>query len=373
MTEIKGTVLGADQLTPDMIKLWQRFCRASPIYHSPFYWPQFTRAVASVRYDVKIAVFEERGDIVGFLPFHETSGGTGKPVGGQLNDYQGPILANTQRLNADSLLDATGLSTYDYNHLPKVFVDLSKDAHSASISPQMDLSDGYDALIERKGKSLIKARKDIERCHRKTERDIGPIRFTFNNLSDADFRRHVEMKNEQLSLIGTSTRIGKNWLGKVLENLRLIDGPEFSSVLTTLHAGDKLIAAHYGLRTSNVLHWWFPSYDLAARNLGPGINLLDHCAKAAAKAGITTIDFGRGAGGYKLKFADKEVPLCEGTISRPNSFARLIRQGAQSVVSTAERLPLGRYGSYPRKAAQKFIYGVALSDNVRSPHDRAAR
>ena len=87
---------------------------------------------------------------------------------------------------------------------------------------------------------------------------------------------------------------------------------------------------------------------------------MDRRIYAATNHGIDTIDFGRGDGAFKLLFADRQVELCEGAVARPGSLAKFVRQGTQSLVSAAERLPLGRYSSYPRRAAAKFVTGVAL-------------
>lgn len=359
---MKCTVLKPADLTPDLLRRWRALCRMSAIYRSPFYRPQFTCAVAAVRPDTRVAVYEDGGDVIGFLPFHMARGGAGKPVGGQLNDYQGPVLAHGTKMGARDLLEGAGLSSYDYNHLPTEISGLSRGATSFSSSPQMDLSDGYDAFVSRKDKSWTKAKREIRRRCRKTEKEYGPLRFSFHDPSDAVFAQHIEMKNKLLERARTRFRIKRDWIGEVLERLRHIEDEDFSARMTTLHAGDHLLAAHFGLTARGVWHWWFPSYDLGAYKLGPGINLVDQCAMAAEEHGIDTIDFGRGDGAFKLLFADRFVELCEGTIARRGSMARLIRQGTQAVVSAAERLPLGQYESYPRRAAARLVSGVTLPD-----------
>lgn len=370
---MQGRSIHPSDLTPDLIEQWKMFCRENPLYHSPFYWPQFTHAVAEVRSDVRIAIFEQHGDVVGFLPFHILRSGAGKPIGGQLNDYQGPILAAGVGIEPDVLLQAAGISAYDYNHLPASFRELTADAHGHSISPQMDLGEGYDAFVARKDSGWTKAKREMRRRSRKTEKDIGPIRFTFHDPDETIYRRHVAMKNALYERAGTRFRIGTDWAGQVLERLRHCSDPEFSGVMTTLHAGDRLLAAHFGLRTSSVWHWWFPSYDLAAYKLGPGINLVDRCAMAGEEHDIALIDFGRGDGAFKLLFADRHVRLCEGAVTRPRSLAKIVRQGANSAVSAAERLPLGPYRTYPRRAAAKFVSGVVLPNEGQSAGDRNLR
>lgn len=367
---MKGSVIKPADLTPDLVENWKALCRASEIYRSPFFWPQFTHAVAQVRSDTRIAIYEQNGEVVGILPFHLARGGAGKPVGGQLNDYQGPILAPRTKIEPHELLECAGLASYDYNHLPTTIAGLSRGATGISSSPQMDLSEGYEPFVGRKDKSWTKAKREIRRRCRKTEKEIGPLRFTYHDPSDHMFEQHIELKNKLLERAGTRFRIQSDWVREVLERLRRTQDAEFSAAMTTLHAGDRLLAAHFGLTARGVWHWWFPSYDLAAYKLGPGINLVDHCAMAAEEHGISTIDFGRGDGAFKLLFADRFVELCEGTIARPGSMARFIRQGTQAVVSAAERLPLGQYKSYPRRAAARLVSGVTLPANAQPMPER---
>jgi CelD/BcsL family acetyltransferase involved in cellulose biosynthesis len=369
MTAVGHYLLNASELTPDLVETWKNFCRGDPLYQSPFYWPQFTQTVAKVRNDVRIAVLEERGEVFGFLPFHLTRSGVGKPIGGQLNDYHGPIIAPGTKIPARTLLTAAEISTYDYNHLPVSFSDLSSEAHSFSMSPQMELAEGYDAFVARKDSSWTKAKREIRRRYRKTEEEFGPIRFTFHDPDDGIYRHHLQMKNALYERAGTKFQIRSDWLGRALEALRSFSDPEFASVMTTLHAGDRLLASHFGLKTSNVWHWWFPAYDLEAYKLGPGINLVDQCAMAAERHGISLIDLGRGDGAFKQLFADRYVDLCEGAITRPGSLAKLIRKGTHSVVSATERLPFGRYKTYPRRAAAKYISGVSLPSKDKSDSD----
>ena len=77
------------------------------------------------------------------------------------------------------------------------------------------------------------------------------------------------------------------------------------------------------------------------------------------------LDFGKGDEDYKLGFADRHVSLCEGSITLAGSMAATMRQGADALVKTAERLPLGKFRSYPRRAVARFISGVGLPEDAR--------
>ena len=357
---MQGRIVAPGELDADLVAQWQRFRTADPVYRSPFYAPQFTQAVGRVRADARIAVLERGGDVVGFLPFHQRPGGVGKPIGGHLNDYQGPILAPGLDLSSAALLQAARLSAYDYNHLPVAMGALAGGAQARSISPRMDLSQGYAAYEAKKDAGWTKARREMRRRWRKTEADIGPIRFTYHDTSAAAYAEHVAMKNALYARLGVRSVLDLGWAGQALQAIRTTQEPDFAGVFSTLRAGDRLLAAHFGMRSDSVWHWWFPSYDLDAYKLGPGINLIHQCALVAEAKGLQTIDFGRGDGDFKLLFADTHTDLCEGSMARRGTVAAGLRGLARGVVTLAGRLPLGRYESYPRRAAARLVSGVTL-------------
>lgn len=357
---LRGHVIAPAELSRDHLALWQGFCQADPLYANPFYWPQFTLAVAASRQDARVAVLERAGTIIGFLPFHRVAPGIGKPIGGHINDYHGPVLAPGATVSGEAMLRAAGLTAYDYNHLPAAFAGLTRGAHGRAWSPQMDLANGYEDYLSRRDSRWAKAQREIRRRHRKTEAEFGPIRFAWHDPSDSTFRQLIAMKDRQYARLGIGMSMGAGWAGEVIDRLRHANGPHFAGVLSTLHAGDRLIAAHFGLRTARVLHWWLPSYDLALAKLGPGINLVHHCAIAAAGEGIETIDFGKGTEDFKLHFADRRVALAEGSITLPGSLAAQVRKGSDALVSLSSRMPLGRYRALPRKAVARLISGVGL-------------
>jgi CelD/BcsL family acetyltransferase involved in cellulose biosynthesis len=358
--KLKAHLLKPSELDSTLIAQWKQFCDADPLYQSPFYRPQFTLAVAACRADAEIALFEQGGEVIGFLPFHRVRGSIGKPIGGQINDYHGPILSRGTQLDMCSALAAAQLSAYDFNHLPTALGPCTDRFVPAGISPQMDMTDGYDAYVDRQDAGWTKAQREVRRRHRKTEAEIGPLRFVFDDPVDGVFSQLKAMKDRQYARMGLRIRLGAGWTGAVLDCLRHANEPDFAGVTSALYAGDRLIAAHFGLRTADLLHWWFPSYDQALYKLGPGINLVHHCAIEACGRGIRTIDFGKGNEDFKLHFANQHVLLSAGSMVRQGSTAALTRSCASTLVGLASRWPLGRFKAYPGKVAAKFISGVAL-------------
>lgn len=360
LSAVRGRVLLPYELDADLIALWKQFCHFDPIFRSPFYHPRFTLGVAACRTDSRVAVLERGSQIIGFLPFHLVRNRVGKPIGGHLNDYHGPILAPGVAIGPAALLGAAGLDAYDFNHMPGLLEDLIRGAPDAGMSPQMDLTGGYDAYAARKGSSWTKAQREIGRRNRKAESELGPMQFRFHDPSGEIYRQLVALKNRQYARLGVRRTMDEGWAGQVLERLRTIDEPDFAAVVSTLHAGDRLIAAHFGLRTAELLHWWFPSYDLSLAKLGPGKNLVNQCAISAGEHGIRMIDFGKGDEDFKLHFADRHVALHQGSLVAPGSLAGAIRKGADAVLAATRRIPLGRYQAHPDKVIARMISGVTL-------------
>ena len=88
----------------------------------------------------------------------------------------------------------------------------------------------------------------------------------------------------------------------------------FGGLLSTLSVGDRLIAVHLGMRSSQVWHSWFPAYDPALASYSPGLLLLLRMAESARGLGLNAIDLGPGTAPYKQVMMSHGVPLAEGSV-----------------------------------------------------------
>jgi CelD/BcsL family acetyltransferase involved in cellulose biosynthesis len=358
--EMKASIVTPQELDADCIRQWEMLRATNATYASPFYSPHFALAVGEVRRDAQVAIIEQDRRIVGFLPFHRVRGRIAKPIGGHLNDYHGAILERGLTLAKSSLLQAAGLDAYDFDHLPEQFGYGLQSAASCPASPQMDLSGGYDACISAKGASWKRGQRDMSRKLRKMEREIGPIRFEFSSDSSDLFDAHVEMRNTLYRRMGLRTNYCTGWEGEVLRNLRKTRGAEFRSVLSVFFAGSLPVAAHFGLVSSGVFHWWFPAYDISVQRYSPGLQLIDHCARQSAMEGVSIIDFGKGGDRYKALFADCNVPMVKGSAYQHGSFAARARTVHATILDIAERILPSSINAYPRKSVERLWTGTAL-------------
>ena len=85
---------------------WSQIQRDNEELASPYFRPEFTQAVASVRGDVEVAVLEDHGEIVGFFPYQRGRGGVARPVGGRLSDFQGVVARKGVALDASACCKA---------------------------------------------------------------------------------------------------------------------------------------------------------------------------------------------------------------------------------------------------------------------------
>jgi CelD/BcsL family acetyltransferase involved in cellulose biosynthesis len=313
---MKCFVIGPAELGKQERERWRQLQRSNPSLGSPCFSWQFTLAVADVRRDTRIAVMEEDGDIVGFFPHHFRLG-AGEPIAGRMSDHHGVIAAPGTRWDWHELLKAARLSYWPFDHLPGAQRPPGLTGHAES--PGLDLSEGFDAWLERKraqGGSVAK----LPARMRRTERDLGPLRLTLNSRDRGDFETVIRLKSEQCLRTGQMDFFALGWPRELAERIRDIDDPDFGGRLSTLHAGDVLLAAHFGMHTPQVWHWWFPVYSAEHRQHSPGSLLLLEVARAAAAEGHELLDLGRGDEDYKRRFSDTSWPLLEGMVSRPTAI-----------------------------------------------------
>ena len=357
---MRAEVIRPQELGPAQIERWRSIINNQTGYHSPFYAPEFSQAVAEARDDAFVAVLESAGKTVGFFPFHRLHRGVAKPIGGPISDYHGPILAMGLDLDPAWLLKVCGLASYDFNHLPTAIDGFSSNAYASSQSPIINLEGGYDGYVSQASKSVKKVLSNTNRLRRKMEREIGPVSFEFQEASNTVFQQFVVLKDQHFRKLRVQSAFSIPWVAQTLERIRRTQSPEFAGVFSTLHAGDKLMAAQFGMRSKTVLHWWFPTYDREAVAYGPGITLLTEVASCASEQGFSVVDLGRGDESYKSRLKTNETQLCEGSVELSATLPGILRSGQKALLSAARPLPLGRFESYPRRALARLISGMRL-------------
>lgn len=326
---MKISVVRASELAPER-QAWRHIQGASPDLASPYFCPEFSEAVGSVRPSLRVAVLEEDGRIAGFFPFERNWLGEGYPAGGKLSDYHGVIAAPDTPWSAADLLRGCRLVSWRFDHLPATQRALAAHATHEAISQALDLSHGFEAYRQQRRQEGSLWLAQLERKARKLGRELGPLRFEADVRERAVLERVIAWKSEQCRRTGTVDFFALRWTRELVERILAERGASFGGVLSALYAGDELVAAHLGMRSERAWHWWFPVYSREHARYSPGGILLLRVAEAAAKSGASVLDLGKGCDAYKDSFATCGTALLEGCAARGGWMPQLRRLGERS-------------------------------------------
>ncbi|MBX6382561.1 MAG: GNAT family N-acetyltransferase [Microbispora sp.] len=332
-----------DALGGEEIDAWHRLRAANPLLDSPYFHPGFAEAVHASGRPVEVAVGRDaEGRIVALLPCHRERSLL-RPAGWPGADFQGPVLAPGTSFPPLLLLSG-GVRGFAFDHL----LDSPEDGagsfgpwiESRRPSPYIDVSGGLDAYLGRASRSGKDNMGQARRRTAKAERELGPVRFAADVVDPRALDRVIELKRAQYAATGVADYFALPGRLDLVRKLLHTRGAEFSGMLSTLHAGPHLLAAHFGLRSGGVLHWWFPVYDPRFAHFSPGWMLLRELVSAAPALGIGRIDLGRGEDEYKRRAKTGEVMVAQGLVTK-SAARRAIRRVRDSMAEAAKSSALG--------------------------------
>jgi CelD/BcsL family acetyltransferase involved in cellulose biosynthesis len=332
-------VVAFDALGAEELHAWHRLRAANPGLDSPYFHPGFAAAVHASGQPVQVAVGrDERGAVCSLLPAHRERKLL-RPAGWPAADFQGPVLAPGSAFPPLKLLTG-GVRGFAFDHLLAGCQDFAPWVESSRPSPFLDTTGGLDGYLGRASRSGKDNMGQARRRTAKAERDLGPVRFAADVVDDDALRRVVELKRDQYAATGARDYFAEPNRLDLLTSLLHTRNTEFGGVLSTLHAGPQLLAAHFGIRSGSVLHWWFPVYDPKFAALAPGWILLRELVAASPALGIARIDLGRGNDEYKRRAKTGEVMVSQGIVTRNNTY-RAVRRARNSVVNAAKSSAFG--------------------------------
>ncbi len=330
------TLRRADDLTDAERTAWRGLVETLPEFDGPYFRPEFTEHVAAVRDDVYVAVLSVGGEPRGFFPFQKHNR-VGRPVAGRLSDFQAVVVSADVRWTAAELLRGCGLRSWQFDHLLLGQSAFEPYHWFVGESRFLDLSNGFEAYEQERRAAGASDVKNTLRKERKLKRE-ATCRWEPRADDDA-FERLLAWKSEQYHRTGLADVFSYPWTVELLQRLRTADTPGFGGAFSALYADDELLAVHLGMRSGNVLHYWFPAFGDAWQNCSPGLVLLVEVARHAAENGISRIDLGKGDERYKLQFGSGSIPVAEGVVERA-SVSSLMRFGWQRTKAWVKESPL---------------------------------
>ncbi|MBN1172119.1 MAG: GNAT family N-acetyltransferase [Micromonosporaceae bacterium] len=328
-----------DQLTREELDAWQELRTANPQLDSPYFHPGFARAVHASGSTVLIAVGRDgAGRVRALLPCHRKRSLL-LPAGWPAADFQGPIMAPGSSFPPSMLLTG-GVRRFEFDHLLGGCEGFEPWVERSMVSPFLDPTGGLDGYLGRISRSGREHLKQARRDRAKAERTYGPVRFEADAVDAAALDRLIELKRAQYAATGVEDYFAPPERRAMLHSLLGTRGDDFAGMLSTLYAGTQLVAAHFGLRSGQVLHWWFPVYDRAFAPLSPGWMLLRETVAAAPALGITRIDLGRGDDDYKRRAKTGQTSVSQGLVTT-SVTRRALRAANATLVATLKSSPAG--------------------------------
>jgi CelD/BcsL family acetyltransferase involved in cellulose biosynthesis len=318
---MKFRIFPAAQLSAEHLAAWSRLQRSDATLASPYFRPEFTQAVAAVRGDVEVAVWEQAGKPVGFLPFQRNGRRVGMPVGSPMNDFQGAIAQSDVAWSPQEVVRSAGLRAWRFDHLLTSQTAFAPFQYVFAESPYLDLSQGFEHYFSSRSYHFRKQFRKLDR----TASRYGDVRLETNPADRDALRSLVEWKIDQCRRTHVPCTFAEDWSLKLIEHILAHPTEEFSGLLSSLYVGDRIAAVLFAIRSGNVLHEWISAFNRDLGELRPGLILQKHLAQAACSLGITRIDLGTGDEFYKSRLATGSDQLAEGTVHARSLHAPIHR------------------------------------------------
>lgn len=326
-----------DRLTGKELDYWHVLRAANPHLDSPYFDPGFARAVHESGRDVQVLVRHHGEEIDALLACHRDRSLL-RPVGWPGADFQGPVLAPDTSFAPLSALKG-GVRGYAFDHLLEPCPDFEPWVESRRVSPYLDVTGGLDGYLGRASRSgkdnMAQARRRIA----KAEQEYGRVRFVAECVDPSMLDRVIQLKRAQYAATGVKDYFSDSDRRLLLRKLLQTRGSSFGGILSTVHFGEHLAAAHFGMRAGHVLHWWFPVYEPDFSHFAPGWVLLRELVQAAPALGITRIDLGRGDDEYKRRAKTGESSVCLGMVTR-SAAQQTLRKMHHTALDAAKSSPV---------------------------------
>jgi CelD/BcsL family acetyltransferase involved in cellulose biosynthesis len=228
-----------------------------------------------------------------------------------------------------------GVRTFEFDHWLLPSPAAAPWVETRAASPFVEVAGGLDGYLSRASKS---GRDNIGQARRRTaraEREHGSVTFRAQSSDLEALAWLVDRKRAQYAATGARDYFAPEHRRTLLSLLLDTKEPGCEGIMSTLHFGDTLVAAHVGIRSRSVLHWWFPAYDPEFASFAPGWIMLRELAQAAPELGLERIDLGRGDDEYKRRARTGEVEVAAGAVT--GTAVRRVRHRARRAAVTAAK------------------------------------
>lgn len=326
---LQADVLKPSELSSKDKEAWEAFRAESSAFGSPLLSASFCDAVGQIRADAAVAVFRRRGVAVGFLAHHRRPGSLARPIGAPWSDYHALVSAPDAALDGAAALRAAGLSSFRFSGLIDpygIFVEAEAEQHDAYVIAIARDADG-PAYWEELRTASPKRFKNMRRLEHKLGREVGePVLMVDHD--HATFERLLNWKSAQLRRSGLHDVLHAPASRRLMQSLFLRREGPLQGLLISLKIGDRLIAAHFGVRLADAYHPWVAAYDPTLASYSPGLTFMSEAIRAMPRFGLVSYDLSAGGDHYKRSFACSTVVIREGVLRTAKARLSLRQLGA---------------------------------------------
>ena len=330
-------VVHPSELGPGELRAWASLQAGAPELGNPLLGPGFARLVGELRADARVAIWRDGRRAAGFLGFHRTVGGFARPIGAPFSDYHALVSAPAGGRVELNLADA-GLQGVRVTGLVDPHGVFS-DSLRAVLAHQIDLSAGSEAYLGALWGASRNRWRNFRRYSHRLGEALGPLRIEAPDLSHPTFASLMNWKRRQLAATGLHEFTTSPWATRLFRRLFETSEADFGGLMIALYAGERPVAAHFGVRQGDWYHPWIGAYDPELAAFSPGIVHQVMAAQAAAGMGVRIYDLGPRAGHSKSMFANRSSVVSQGLITDGSLPARLA-VGSERMLSPEGRLAL---------------------------------
>ena len=334
---MRAIVIPAAELTADLREGWAAALFDNPLLQTPALRPELFQIVGRFNPRTFVAVIEETGCPPVFLPFHRPIrlDSFAGPV--PICDYQAFITPISNHISVRDALRAAGLRTWIFENLiaPN---ELALQTTTTITQPswRARLQTGFAPYAEELRRTHSSF-KNITRNLKVIARDHGEMRFECDCADPAVLTSIFSWKAQRFNGGHEVSR----WIVDAVDALRTTRSQQFGGVLSALYVGNRLAAAHFGIRSGRTLYYWFPAFNPEFDKYTPGYLLLTLLLQHLQELGCDALDFGPGSEKYKMYFANTKVLVGRGFVELP-SVLNFGRAAWRSVHGTLQKSQVAR-------------------------------
>ncbi|WP_300531414.1 GNAT family N-acetyltransferase [Maricaulis sp.] len=359
---LSAHLVSIDKLSPRERQYWRGFCEENPALASPYFTLEFAEHCALARRDTRVLAISQNGTPFAFLPLHVSRTGLFRPLGGPMGDHHG-LISNEGDLDIRQAFKLARLGgVFSFSGALASQPGFARLGDGSEPSWVCDMSAGFEAYWDGRHQAEAKAMRNLRARERKLTQAGHDIVYRIDDRRVDALDWLVATKRAQYAATGATDVFKARWARSLTYSLMMDRSDALGGILSTMEIDGQLAAAHFGMRSASVLHYWFPVYDPAYSKYSPGLMLFRELLRETSQDGIREAHLGPGSYDFKKRFANASFEIAQGCACNLSLTGAALRLG-RGIDRMAQALPIGPLSELPGKAMRRLdkmtaIYGI---------------